>query len=156
MRSAPTTTACTRPSRITWAAIESQISVTSMPRCLQLPRRQPGALQQRPRLVGVDVQPLARFVRGEEHGQRRAVVGRRQAAGVAMREHSLAVGEQLGAESADRAAHLAVFLLDRVGFLQQRFGYLQRRRAAAAIAALRRMRSSAQNRLTAVGRLVAR
>ena len=88
-----------------------------MPAPLQFPSGEPGALQQRPRFVGIHVQPLARLLGGEEHGQRRAIIGRGQSAGVAMREHALAVGEQPGAVAADGAADLPVFLDDRVGFV---------------------------------------
>ena len=92
------------------------------PALLQLPGGQPGALQQRAGLVGVDVQRLARLGGGEEHGQRRAVVGGGQPAGVAVGQHALPVAEQFGPVAADRPAHLPIFFVDRLGLGQQRGG----------------------------------
>ena len=63
------------------------------PPLLQFPGGQPGALQQRPGFVGVDVERLARLGGGEEHGQRRAVVGSGQSAGVAVGQHALPVAQ---------------------------------------------------------------
>ena len=39
-----------------------------------------------------------------------------------MRQHALPVAEQFGAVASDRPAHLPVFLVDGVGFGQQRGG----------------------------------
>ena len=87
---------------------------------MQLPSRQAGALQQRAGFVGDRRKLLALLGSREEDGQRGAVVGRGQAAGIAMGEHALAVGEQLARRARPIARHMvAVFLVDRAGFLQQ-------------------------------------
>ena len=54
----------------------------------QLPGRKPRALQERPGFVGVDVNLLALLDRRADHAQRRAVPGRSQRAGIAVRKHS--------------------------------------------------------------------
>ena len=99
---------------------------------LQLPGGQPGPLEQRPGLVGEDVERLALLVGGEDHGQGRAVVGRGQAAGVAVGQDPLPRREQLGAVAADRAAHGPVLLGDRVGLGQQPVEQRGRGRSASA------------------------
>ena len=99
---------------------------------------------------------LARLGGGEEHGQRRAVIGGGQSAGVAVGQHALPVAEQFGPVAADRPAHLPIFLVDGLGLGQQRGGDFGGRSGRAAARPHRFIRSKAQNRLTAVGRLVAR
>ena len=134
----------------------SQISVTSMPRCLQLPGGQPRPLEQRPGLVGEDVEAPPLLGRGEHDGQGRAVIGRRQAAGVAVRQHALAFADQ-AAPAAPMARHMrAIFLLDRPRLVEQLRVSSAGDRSSADPATQRSMRSSAQKRLTAVGRLVRR
>ena len=94
---------------------------------------------------------------GEHHGQGGAVIRGGQAAGVAMRQDALAFADQLGPGPADRPAHLAILLLDGQGFVEQQIQPI--RRACRARSDRRRgcsMRSMAQKRLTAVGRLVRR
>ncbi len=65
-------TSCTLPSFITWrghvVADERDVDAA----LLQLPGRQPGALQQRPRFIGEDVEVLALLV-GREHRTASAV-----------------------------------------------------------------------------------
>ena len=130
-----------------------------MPALLQLPGGQPGALQQRAGLVGVDVQRLARLGGGEEHGQRRAVVGGGQPAGVAVGQHALPVAEQLGPVAADRPAHLPVFLVDRPGLGQQRGGDFARpagREAARRAVSSARRPEQVDGRRAAGGQVVGR
>ena len=74
----------------------------------QLPHGEAGPLEQRPGLVGEDAERDAPLVGGEDHGQRRAVVGRRQAAGVAVREELCAV-------RAHPRARLVLLRVDRLG-----------------------------------------
>ena len=134
----------------------SQIRVTGDAPPLQLPGGQPRPLEQRPGLVGEDADGLALLVGGEDHGQGRAVVGGGQAAGVAVGQDPLPRLDQAGAVAADRAAHRPVFLVDRVGLGQQP---VEERRGLVVIGRAprrRSIRSRAQNRLTAVGRLVRR
>ena len=88
---------------------------------LQFPGGEPGTLEQRPGLVGEDVDRLALLVGREDHGERRAVVGRGQAAGVAVGQDAVARRQQLGAVAADGPAHGAVLVGDRVGLGQQPF-----------------------------------
>ena len=57
---------------------------------------------------------------------------------------------------ADGPAHGAVFFVDRAGLLQQAGGDFGRPAGREALPAAAFMRSNAQKRLTAVGRLVAR
>ena len=133
MRSAPTTTSWTRPSFITWAAMLSQISVTSMPRLLQLPGGQPGALEQRPGLVGEDAEAPALLGGGEDDGQGRAVVGRRQAAGVAVRQDALRRRGSGRRRPRPIARHIAaVFLVDGLRLVEQPSRQLGRRQSRAA------------------------
>ena len=53
----------------------------------QLPRCQARALQEGTRLIGEDADILPRLVRAEHNSQRRAVIGCRQAASIAMRQN---------------------------------------------------------------------
>ena len=121
----------------------------------QLPRGQPGPLQERTRLVGEDRDALALLDRGADHAERRAVAGGGQRAGVAVGQHARAVGHHRGAEArpcvrqlatssswiarASRSSRAAISSVDCP--------------ACAASANTRFMRSMAQNRLTAVGRV---
>ena len=95
-------------------------------RTSQLPRRQPRALQDRPRLIYIDVEALACLMRGEDWRQRRTHPGGRQRARVAVRQQRVAIGDQLGAEAAHRAAGGGVLFGDGVRLAQQplrQFGY---------------------------------
>ena len=97
----------------------SVISVARNAVVLQFPDRQPRALQERPRLVREDVDVLARFHRRADHAERGAVSGGRQRAGVAMRQHRPAVGNQRRAMPADRAVDLDIFLAHQLRFGDQ-------------------------------------
>ena len=86
---------------------------------LQLPGREPGALEQRPGLVGEDAERDALLVGGEDDRQGRAVIGRGQAAGVAVGQDALAGLDQLRAVAADRPAHRPVLVVDPAGLVEQ-------------------------------------
>ena len=104
---------------------------------LELPRRQPAALEQRSRLVDPDVLDEARLGGGSDRADRRAVAARRKAARVAVREHAV---RPRGKSS--------------TAFAPMR---RQRSTSSACIVSARsrvgssRIASSAQRRLTAVG-----
>ena len=83
MRSAPTTTWETAPAAIIEAAIESVISVYGMPVALELPGRQPRALEQRAGLGHQRADRGVGLVRRPHHAERRAVAARGQRPGVA-------------------------------------------------------------------------
>ena len=99
---------------------------------------------------------LALLDRGADHAERRAVAGRRQRAGVAVRQDARAVGHHRRAVTAHRAAARDVLVVDRaaprargaIGDLLGRLARLRRRRRTP-----RFIRSIAQNRFTAVGRV---
>ena len=92
----------------------SVMTVVSMPSLHQLPRRQPGALQERPRLVGEHRDLLALLRGGANHAERRAVTGGRQRAGVAVREDPRGLRHQRRAVRAHRPAALHVLVVDRL------------------------------------------
>ena len=145
------------PSLITWAAMLSQMSVTSMPSLQQLPRRQPRALEKRARLVGEDGDALALLHRGADDAERRAVARRGQRTGVAVREHAPAVRHDLGAETAHGPAAGDVFVVNQARLAlepaRDLLGRLPRlRRLARTPASCDR---SPRSRLTAVGRVAA-
>ena len=103
----------------------------------------------------VDV--LARLDRAADDAERRAVAGRRQRAGVAVRQDARVGRHDRGAERAHRAAARDVLVVNRLRFavepvldLLDRLAGLRRAAANA-----RFIRSIAQNRLTAVGRVAA-
>ena len=79
----------------------------------ELPRRQPGALQERPRLVGEHDDALAFLDRAADHAQRGTVAGRRERAGVAMRENARVRRHHLRAEGAHRATTRDVLVVNR-------------------------------------------
>ena len=89
--------------------------------------------------------------------ERRAVAGRRQRAGVAVRQDARAVGHDVGAERAHRPAARDVLVVNRARLALERGRQSRRptRRPAPPSANARFMRSIAQNRLTAVGRVPA-
>ena len=82
----------------------------------QLPRGQARALQERTRLVGDDRDPLALLDGRADHAERRAVAGRGQRAGVAVREHAGAVGHHRRAVPAHRPAVGDVLVVNRPRF----------------------------------------
>ena len=87
MRSAPTTTRSTASSRHQRRGrdVGDQRRVDAEP--VQLPRREPRALQQRPRLVDPHVDALAALDRAADHTERGAVADARERTRVAVREH---------------------------------------------------------------------
>ena len=94
---------------------------------LELPRREPGPLQQWPGLVGVHLGGQALLVQREQDRQRRAVAARGEHAGVAVRQHAGALaqrGEQLGAVPTDRRALGAIRFVNRLRLGEQAFGEL--------------------------------
>ena len=121
---------------------------------LELPGGQPGTLEQRPGLVGKDMHGRALLMGGEDHGEGGAVIGGCQAAGVAVRQNAVPRPDQRCPEPADCAAHRAVFLVDVPGLRRAAFRGAARpsSRSIRGQAALHAV--DAQNRLTAVGRLV--
>ena len=131
-----------------------------MPSTWQLPRGEPRALEPGPRLVDPhgDVRVAGRG--RADDAERRAVAGRREGAGVAVREDAVAGLEQRGAVLADAQAAVDVVVVDRLRPLEQhrrdggRSGV--RPPAASAVSQARRISSSAQRRLTAVGRVASR
>ena len=79
---------------------------------LQFPDGEARALQEGAGFIGEDVDGFAGFDGGADHAERGAVSGGGQRAGVAVREHGLAVGNQRRAVAADGAADGDVFLAD--------------------------------------------
>ena len=121
-RSQPTITASTSPQAISPAAAESTISSMRDPEPRELVRRQPRALEQRPRLGGDHLlEPPARRELGD-HGERRPAPGRRERAGVAVGEDHAGVGEQLGPVGGDRLARGLLLGLDRPRLGERRVG----------------------------------
>ena len=90
IRSAPVNTASTSPAAISDAAAESAITACGIAGGLELPRGQPRALEQRPRLVDPDVLEQAALPRREQRADRAAVAAGREAARVAVRQRARA------------------------------------------------------------------
>ena len=105
-------TQSTLPRRIISPAALSTIRVNGMPSALQLPGRQARALEQRPRLVDEDVDALSLLVRRANDGQRRAVAGGGEGAGVAVGEDGRAGGDEVGAKAAYGPARFDLLLMD--------------------------------------------
>ena len=103
---------------------------------LELPGRQPRALQQRPRLVDPDVREQAVLPRRAQRADRRAVAAGREAARVAVRQGLRAGPEERGGVGTHAPAAIDLGLVQRARPL---------RRGSSRIC------SSAQTRLTAVG-----
>ena len=108
---------------------------------LELPGGEPGALEPGPRLVDPhgDVRVAGRG--RTDHAERRAVAGRREGAGVAVREDAVAGLEQRGAVLADAQAAVDVVVVDGLRLLQQHRGH-GRRRGGRAAAGERRLPGS--------------
>ncbi len=83
----------------------------------ELPRGEPASLQQRSSFVRKDFDALALLDRHIHCGERRADSARRQRAGVAVREHARAIGNQRGAVLANATAHGAVFIANARGLV---------------------------------------
>ena len=82
----------------------------------ELPRREPRALQERAGLVGKHLDDLPLLGRGADHAERRAVAGRGERAGIAVREDAGVLGHHGSAEPAHGLAALEVLVVNRVGF----------------------------------------
>ena len=101
MRSAPVTTMSTSPAAISDAAAASAITACGMPSCLELPRGQPRALEQRPRLVDPDMREQALAPRPRRIAPSAdAVAARREPAGVAVGQRARAGREAASAACA--------------------------------------------------------
>ena len=85
----------------------------------QLPRRQPRALQKRPRLIGINVNVFALLDRRADDAQRGSVTASRQSAGVAVGQHAAFFRQKRRAKFAHGLARGNVFLVHRVRFGQQ-------------------------------------
>ena len=72
----------------------SASTVTSMPACDELPRGEPASLQQRPRLVGEHGDATSTLGGDVDGGERRSDPRRGERAGVAVRQHARALGEE--------------------------------------------------------------
>ena len=80
------------------------------PMPLKFPCGQPCPLQKRAGFVGEYLESLPGLVSPEENGQRRAVGGRCQTAGVTVGKYRLSVLDDIGAVPADLAARQIVFV----------------------------------------------
>ena len=89
------------------------------PRPQQLPRGEPGALEDRTGLTGDHVDPASLLVRAPEHAERRPIPRRRQHAGVAVREHPGAGLEERRPVLADPAVGLEIRAGQRVRGVEQ-------------------------------------
>ena len=157
MRSAPTTTAWILPARIRLAAMLSQITVVGMPSAISSHAVSRAPCKKGPRLVGVNMNLLALLHRRADHAQRRAIAARRQRSGVAVGQHAAFVRQQRAAKRAHRLAGRNVFVVHRVRLGENFFLICVNglRPSPADAANSRFMRSIAQNRFTAVGRVPA-
>ena len=97
----------------------SQIKVTSTAAFLKLPGCEPRALQQGPGFVGEDLDLFFLLESGIDHPESGAVVGRGQAAGIAMSKGGLAIFKESSAVAAESAADVPVVRKDAFGLLQQ-------------------------------------
>ena len=98
IRSAPTMTASTSPLGEQRAGHRVGDDGVGDPEPTELPRGEPRTLEQRPSLVDPDVHVLVRLRCGPDHTQRGAVPNGGQRPGVAVRQHTRAVGDQRGTE----------------------------------------------------------
>ncbi len=94
----------------------SVMSVAGMSILLQFPHGQTRALQERTGLIGEDVDLFAGFDGGPDDAERGAIARGGERAGVAMREHGLAIGNEGGAVAADGAADCDVLFADEDRF----------------------------------------
>ena len=84
----------------------------------EFPGSEPGALEERPGLVGKHGEPSPRVPRRRDHRQGGARAAGRQGAGVAVGEH-VTGGEHASPVLADRQAEFAVFIVDRLCRMKQ-------------------------------------
>ena len=109
IRSAPVRTQSTSPVAMSDAAAPSTMTAERDAERLELPCREAGSLQQRPRLVHPHVLDEALFPRRTNGSERRSVAARREASRVAVREYAGAVSRRArrrGAPSAGTAPPL--------------------------------------------------
>ena len=157
MRSAPTTTQSTLPLLHNVSGhVVGNYGDWNIVFC-QFPRRQSRALQKRPRFVGDYGHAFTGITRATNHPERSAIItGGGQRSGVAVRQHGGAIGNKIGAMTSNSAIGLDVFLerspgprpptgLD-FGNIRGPLWFLSLKRL--------RIRSMAQKRLTAVGRVL--
>ena len=109
IRSAPVTTTSTSPAAISEPAAASAITACGNPDRLELPRGEPRALQQRPRLVDEHALERPLLPRGAQRAERGAVAAGGEAAGVAVRERARARREQLRGLRGHTAAAVDLF-----------------------------------------------
>ncbi len=86
---------------------------------LELPRRQARALEIRPRFAAVDADALVGFDGGAHDAERGAVSGRREGAGIAVREDRRAVLDERRAVRAEGAIGGDVLVVDGAGLALQ-------------------------------------
>ncbi len=123
----------------------------------QLPRGEPRALQERPRLVGKHLGHLALLGGRANHAERGAVSSGRERARVAVGQNPRVRGHDSGAELPHRPAARDVLVVNglRLAF-EARLQLVDRfARSRTLSPNARFIRSIAQNRLTAVGRVAA-
>ena len=94
------------------AAAESAITLAGIPGALELPRRQPPALEERPRLVDEDVLDEPALVARLDSAERRAVAARGEPACVAVRQRRRALAEKPGRVLAHAPATLHLAAVD--------------------------------------------
>ena len=93
----------------------------------QLVGRQPGSLQQRTRLIGIDPKAVAPLLPQIEGSQRGPVLRRRQMSGVAMRQNPRSGLEQRQAVLADLPTSGGILSPNRLGLVAQAVPYSGRR-----------------------------
>ena len=86
----------------------------------QLPRSQPRALQEWPRLIRIDVNRVAILDRRANHAKRCTVAAGRQRSGVAVRQHAAITRQQFGAMSSQCAARCDIFVVHQLRFRDHR------------------------------------
>ena len=122
----------------------------------QFPGREPRALQDGPRLVGEDRYRAALLDGAANHAERGAVAGRGQRARVAVREDAGLLRDEGAAEAADGAAAGDILVMDGLRLGQHQLAQVLDAGAGEHCSENTRfMRSIAQKRLTAVGRVAA-
>ena len=86
----------------------------------ELPGRESGTLQERPRFIDKNFKFLAGLFERSDHAQRRAVTGGGKRAGVAVRHDLLGVAQEAGAVFADLFVRGNVFFINFLRFVLER------------------------------------
>ena len=86
----------------------------------ELPRGEAGALQERPRFIGVDMDLVALLDGGADDAERRAVATGGQGAGIAVGEDAAGAGQQCCSMGTHAAAGGNVFVVHAQGFSDER------------------------------------